>query len=120
MNVALLSHEILLLLLGVGVLLADLWLPASQKRSLGYTAAAGVGIILLYSWLALCPASSLGEEAGYAFGRMYVLDDMALFFKRFFLIATLLPALILVACAQSAARREGSSVDKRSREGARE
>lgn len=95
MNVALLSHEILLLLLGVGVLVADLWAPASQKRSLGYTAAAGVGIILLYSLVALCPAGSMGS----AFGQMYVLDDMALFFKRFFLIATLLVLLMTVEFA---------------------
>lgn len=99
MNVALLSHEILLLLLGIGVLLADLWLPASQKRSLGYTAAAGVGIILLYSLFALCPACSTGGGTAYAFGRMYVLDDMALFFKRFFLVATLLVLLMTVEFA---------------------
>jgi NADH-quinone oxidoreductase subunit N len=99
MNVALLSHEILLLLLGVGVLLADLWVPASQKRSLGYTAAAGVGIILLYSLFALCPACSAGDGDAFAFGRMYVLDDMALFFKRFFLIATLLVLLMTVEFA---------------------
>jgi len=99
MNVALLSHEILLLLLGVGVMLADLWVPASQKRSLGYTAAAGVGIILLYSLFALCPAGAVSGEASYAFGRMYVLDDMALFFKRFFLIATLLVLLMTVEFA---------------------
>lgn len=99
MNVALLSHEILLLLLGVGILLADLWLPASQKRSLGYTAAAGVGIILLYSLFALCPACVPDGDSLRAFGGMYVLDDMALFFKRFFLIATLLVLLMTVEFA---------------------
>jgi len=99
MNVALLSHEILLLLLGVGILLADLWLPASQKRSLGYTAAAGVGIILLYSLFALCPACVPDGASLRAFGGMYVLDDMALFFKRFFLIATLLVLLMTVEFA---------------------
>jgi NADH-quinone oxidoreductase subunit N len=96
MNVALLSHEILLLLLGVGVMLADLWVPASQKRSLGYTAAAGVGVILIYSLLALNPA---GNEVSHAFGGMYVLDNLALFFKRFFLIATLLVLLMTVEFA---------------------
>jgi len=99
MNVALLSHEILLLLLGVGILLADLWLPPSQKRWLGYAAAAGVGLILLYSLFALCPASSAGDHAAYAFGGMYVLDDLALFFKRFFLIATLLVLLMTIEFA---------------------
>lgn len=96
MNVSLLSHEILLLLLGVGVLLADLWTPASQKRSLGYTAAAGVVVIFIYSLFSV-PPESLPEP--FAFGRMYVLDDMALFFKRFFLIATLLVLLMTVEFA---------------------
>ena len=35
MNVLLLKHELTLILLGVGVLLADLWLPAERKRNLG-------------------------------------------------------------------------------------
>ncbi len=102
MNVALISHEILLLLLGVGVLLADLWLPASQKRRLGYAAAAGVGLIFLYSLLAVGPAGAGADGSGSAFSRMFVLDDMALFFKRFFLVATLLVLLMAIEFADRA------------------
>ena len=47
MNLAIFNHEILLLLLGVGVLLVDLWLPAERKRGLGYLAIGGVGLILV-------------------------------------------------------------------------
>ncbi|HEU5070488.1 MAG TPA: NADH-quinone oxidoreductase subunit N [Verrucomicrobiae bacterium] len=89
MNVLLLKHELTLILLGVGVLLADLWLPAERKRNLGCLAAAGVGAILICSFLTPLPA-----EPQFAFGRMFVLDGMALFFKRFFLVATILVLLM--------------------------
>jgi NADH-quinone oxidoreductase subunit N len=91
MNVTLLSHELLVLLLGLGVLLADLWLPLPAKRKLGYVAALGLGAILIYSLLAV----KLGPgEVQYAFNRMYALDGLALFFKRFFLLAALMVLLI--------------------------
>jgi NADH-quinone oxidoreductase subunit N len=91
MNVLLLKHELTLVVLGLGVLLADLWLPAERRRGLGYLAALGVGAILLCSFM-----SDAGEAVQYAFGRMYVLDGMALFFKRFFLVATILVLLMAV------------------------
>lgn len=91
MNVLLLKHELTLVVLGLGVLLADLWLPAERKRGLGYLAALGVGAILLCSWFT--PAIT---EPQFAFGRMFVLDGMALFFKRFFLVATILVLLMAV------------------------
>ena len=45
MNLLLLSHELLVLALGLGLLLVDLWLPVPAKRKLGYVAAAGVGLL---------------------------------------------------------------------------
>ena len=42
MNLALLSHEWLIIALALTVLLADLWLPPLAKRYLGYLAAIGV------------------------------------------------------------------------------
>jgi NADH-quinone oxidoreductase subunit N len=96
MNIALLSHEWLVIALGMGLLLADLWLPAPAKRNLGYAAALGVGAILLYSLLAFTIHPG---EAQYAFGKMYVLDGLALFFKRFFLLAALLVLLMSVEYA---------------------
>jgi NADH-quinone oxidoreductase subunit N len=91
MNVLLLKHELTLIVLGLGVLLADLWLPAERKRGLGYLAALGVGAILLCSFM-----SDAGDAVQHAFGRMYVMDGMALFFKRFFLVATILVLLMAV------------------------
>src|SRR6266550_1781823 len=88
MNIALLSHE--------GLVLADLWLPVSARRKLGYAAAVGLAVILFYSLLAV---RLRPDEVQYAFGRMYVLDDLALFFKRFFLLAALIVLLMSVEFA---------------------
>jgi len=96
MNLPALSHELLVLALGLGVLLADLWLPPPAKRKLGYAAAAGVGAILLYSLIAVKLAPG---EAQHAFGKMYALDGLALFFKRFFLLAALVVLLMSVEFA---------------------
>src|SRR5438046_1433980 len=92
MNVSLLIHEWFVLALALGLLLADLWLPASARRKLGYAAALGVSAILLYSLL------FVQTEPGcrFAFGNMYVLDGLALFFKRFFLLAALVVLLMSV------------------------
>jgi NADH-quinone oxidoreductase subunit N len=95
MNVALLMHEWLVVALAIGVLLADLWLPSQSKRKLGYAAAIGLGAILLYSLLAV----RAGGEVQYAFGNMYALDGLALFFKRFFLLAALIVLLMSVEFA---------------------
>src|SRR5208283_416911 len=101
MNLPLLSHELLVLVLGLALLLVDLWLPLPAKRKLGYAAAIGVGLILLYSlfWVRL-PS---GQPVEYAFGQMYALDGLALFFKRFFLLAAL---IVLVMSVEFADRIE--------------
>ena len=97
MNLPLLSHEFLVLALALGLLLVDLWLPLPAKRKLGYAAAIGVGLILLYSlfWVEI----PTGQPVQYAFGQMYALDGLALFFKRFFLLAALIVLLMSVEFA---------------------
>src|SRR2546423_14259926 len=102
MNLFLLSHEWLVLLLGLGVLLADLWVPPASRRKLGYAAAIGVGVILLYSLF--CVSLPSGVQAQYAFGHdpnhgPYVLDGLALFFKRFFLLTAVVVLLMSVEFA---------------------
>src|SRR5215471_904564 len=96
MNFSMLSHEWLVLAVALGLVLADLWLPVSARSKLGYVAVLGVGAILLHSLLAVhLPANTVR----YAFGTMYVLDDLALFFKRFFLLAALLVLLMSIEFA---------------------
>src|ERR1017187_6433193 len=82
MNVSLISLEIWVIALGLVLLLADLWLPAERKRFLGYAAAAGLATLLV---------AHLGDGAtGTAFNGMFVEDGLAVFFKRFFIVAAIL------------------------------
>src|SRR5262249_48489946 len=76
--------------------LADLWVPVSARRKLGYLGAVGLGVILIYSvlFVRLAPGEVL-----YACGGMFALDGLALFFKRFFLAAALIVLLLSVECA---------------------
>ncbi len=93
MNVQLTFLEIAVVLLGLGILLADLWLPAAQKRYLGYAAAAALAVLLLWSF------SFGGAKPQYAFHNMYVLDSLALFFKRLFLLAAIIVLVMTVEFA---------------------
>jgi len=65
--------------LGLVLMLADFWMPAERKRFLGYAAAAALALLLV---------TNLGNCAtGTAFNGMFVQDGLAVFFKRFFLVA---------------------------------
>jgi len=90
MNAQLLILEILVIATGLAILLADLWLPKESRRSLGYAAAGALAVILLgsFSWH---PA---GVQS--AFGNMFVVDPLALYFKRFFLLAAILVLIMSV------------------------
>ena len=98
MNYSLAILEISVVAAGLAILLLDLWTPVAQKRSLGYAAAAAVGLILLGSlWMD-------AASPQYAFGKMFVLDSLALFFKRFFLCAAV---AVLLMSVEFADRIEG-------------
>jgi len=92
MNLSLMTLEVCVVALGLVLLLADLWLPAERKRLLGYAAAAGLGLLLLGS---LSGWGSCSAE-GTAFNGMFVQDGLAVFFKRFFLLAAIIVLLIAV------------------------
>lgn len=95
MNSSLIVVEILVALLGLGVLMADLWIPAAYRRHLGWGAAAGLAAIFL---VGLKDAA----EVLYAFGSpgattgMYVQDSLGVFFKQFFLLAGILVLILSV------------------------
>ena len=86
----LISLEIAVLLLGLGLLLLDLWTPSKRKPLLGYVAAVGLFGIFLCSFSF--------EVTGYndAFFGNYVLDPMAMFFKRLFLLAGVFVVIISI------------------------
>jgi NADH-quinone oxidoreductase subunit N len=95
MNLPLISLEICVVALGLALLLADLWLPAERKRLLGYAAAAGLGLLLLASLSGFGSCSQMGT----AFNGMFVQDALAVFFKRFFLVAAIIVLLLSVEFA---------------------
>ena len=84
--------EIAVVILAIAVLLGDLWTPAAQKRKLGYAAAGGLILIFIYSFLS-APAP------GSAFNNMLVVDGLALFFQRFFLVAAIMVIFIAIEFA---------------------
>jgi NADH-quinone oxidoreductase subunit N len=95
MNYSLTILEIAVVALGLALLLLDLWTPADQKRQLGYAAAAALGLVLLSSFSSLIDPGAPAT----AFNGMYVQDGLALFFKRFFLVAAILVLVMSVEFA---------------------
>ncbi len=98
MNASLIVLELAVVILGLVVLVQDLFTPAKDRRTLGYGAVLGVAVVLLYSFFAFD-----SRETFYAFGNAYVLDGLALWFKRFFLLAAL---LVLVMATEFSDRFE--------------
>lgn len=94
MNSSLLVIEFLVALLGLGVLMADLWLPPSNRRGLAYLAATGLLLVLTLHVGALSPAD------GTAFKGMFVVDPLANFFKALFLVSAIVVVLMSTAYAE--------------------
>lgn len=93
MNVSLISLELAVIGLGLAFLLLDLWTPASLKRQLGYAAAVAVAILFCFSFFADA------SYVRYAFNETVVFDPLALYFKRFFLLAGVIVLLLQVEFA---------------------
>jgi NADH-quinone oxidoreductase subunit N len=87
-DVTAMGLELAVVVTALAVLLLDVWTPPEQKRQLGHVAAVGVGVIFLASFAVLVP------EPRIVFGGMYALDELALYFKRFFLLAALVVLLM--------------------------
>ncbi len=89
MNISLISLELLVLALGLLVLMADLWLAPRHRHQLGWAAAAGLAVILAWSFV-----WNPGDSTQLAFSGMYVMDPLAIFFKRFFLVTGIIVLII--------------------------
>ncbi len=84
MNASLMSLEIWVIALGVVLMLADFGfgLAPERRRFLAYLAIATLGTLLI---------TNLGDYAtGTAFNGSFVEDELAVFFKRFFLVSAML------------------------------
>jgi NADH-quinone oxidoreductase subunit N len=92
MNSALISLEACVIALGVVLLLADLFMPPERRRFLGYAAIAALGLLLLTSLSGYGSCSLTGT----AFHGAFVEDGLAVFFKRFFIIAAILVLVMSV------------------------
>ncbi len=76
------SLEIWVIVLGLVLMLADVFVPAERRRFIGYAAIAALGTLLITGWA--------NGATGTAFNGMFVQDGLAIFFKRFFLVAAIL------------------------------
>ncbi len=99
MNSSLIILEVLVIGLGLVVMLADLFMPPERRRFIAYLAIAALGTFLVMD---------LGSDTamGTAFNGMFVNDALSLFFKRFFVIATML--VLFMAAEFSDRISEGS------------
>ena len=75
MNYSLIILEMAVVAVGLGLLLADLWIAPERRRMLGLAGAGALTLILLWSF------GMNAGDAQFAFGKMYVFDGLALFFK---------------------------------------
>ena len=92
--------DLALLALALLVFVADLLMPSEEKRSLGHLVCAGLVLILATTFVV--------DFTGEAFGGVFVLDPLALWFKRIFLAAGALAALVAVEPAErNHPRRQG-------------
>ena len=94
MNISLSILEIAVVLIGVALLLLDLWTPTQRKHLLGYLGAAALGLVLVGSFF--IPVTEVPQTA---FGGMYIQDHLSLFFKQLFLLATIGVLIISVEFA---------------------
>ncbi|HEX3626524.1 MAG TPA: NADH-quinone oxidoreductase subunit N [Verrucomicrobiae bacterium] len=85
MNASLMYLEIWVIVLGIVLMLADFLFGGNpqRKKALAYLAIAALGVMLL---------TLLGNDAptGTAFNGDYIQDPLAIFFKRFFVVAAIL------------------------------
>lgn len=92
MNFGALSLEIAVAGLALLLVLIDLWLAPSCKRSLGWVSFTGLAIILIGSFF-LQPGAAANADA------MLAQDGLALFFQRFFIVTAMFTVLIAQECA---------------------
>lgn len=78
--------EIIVLALGTVLLLADFWVPSERKKYLAYFGAAVLTVLLVISF----SGNGVADTFGTGFSGAFVEDGLALFFKRFFLLAAIL------------------------------
>jgi NADH-quinone oxidoreductase subunit N len=86
MNASLTTLEVCVIALGIVLMLADFFVTAERKRFLSYAAIAALTGLLLISF----SGNGVCSLTGTAFNGTFVEDALAVYFKRFFLVAAIL------------------------------
>jgi NADH-quinone oxidoreductase subunit N len=102
MNSSLITLELCVIAIGIVLVLADFWMPVERKKFLAYAAIAALGGLLIVS----LGGDGICSQFGTAFSGSFVEDPLALFFKRFFLVAAI---LVLFLSAEFSDRLAGVS-----------
>lgn len=87
--------EMMVLVLGLIVLIADLWMAPSKRRLIGHLSALSLGIIFLFS-LRESYVDLVNESTDVFFNSRYKIDGLAIFFKRFFILAAIFVLIFAV------------------------
>ena len=93
MTIVVPSLEIAVLILGVLVLLFETFGEQIDKRTFAFTAMLGLATVLAASFF-LAPAPTEAADTG--FWSFYTADPLAIFFKRFALVTTILVLAMMV------------------------
>ncbi|MEP6936486.1 MAG: NADH-quinone oxidoreductase subunit N [Chthoniobacterales bacterium] len=88
--------EIAVVLLGISVLLVEAFVPSADKRRLALAGIVGLVLILIGSFL-VTPNTATAEATG--FWSFYAADPLAIFFKRFALVTTILVLVMMIEYA---------------------
>jgi NADH-quinone oxidoreductase subunit N len=87
------SLEIAVLVLGVLVLLFETFADKIDKRTFAFTAMLGLAIVLVASFFLAPPPAEVADAGFWSF---YAADPLAIFFKRFALVTTILVLAMMV------------------------
>jgi NADH-quinone oxidoreductase subunit N len=90
------SLEIAVLVLGIVILMFEAFAQQIDKRALAFVAIGGLVAILICTFF-LAPGPSLNQASG--FWTFYTADPLAIFFKRFALLTTILVLLMMIDSA---------------------
>ncbi|HTB84691.1 MAG TPA: NADH-quinone oxidoreductase subunit N [Candidatus Sulfotelmatobacter sp.] len=99
MNSSLISLEVSVIAIGLVLMLADFFVPAERRRFICYFGIVALGALLLIN----LSGNGNCDIQGTAFNGAYINDGLAIFFKRFFMIAAILVLFIAAEFADKLA-----------------
>src|ERR1700736_5449680 len=85
--------EIAVLVLGMVILMFEAFLKNVDKRALAFAAIGGLTAVLIATWF-LGPGPIVDQTSG--FWSFYAADPLAIFFKRFALVTTILVLVMMI------------------------